>query len=212
MAAPILRCGPRPRQCCLNHRKAGRWLGTLHRRECGRVTAWSTVTATEEVIVCAGAINSPQSLQLSASARPICCTPRAFRWCTTCPASAPTCKTDRKFARSTKCSDATTLNTLAATRWGKLRIGWEYLLHRTGPMSMAPSQLGAFTRSSPGAGAPDLAIPRAAAVAGRVRRATARLPGVHRQRLQPQPHQPRHGAHPAAPTFEDAPSHCALIT
>src|SRR5207237_4221045 len=33
--------------------------------------------------------------------------------------------------------------------WGKARIGLEYALKRSGPMSMAPSQLGAFTRSSP---------------------------------------------------------------
>ncbi len=42
-----------------------------------------------------------------------------------------------------------TLNTRAATPWGKAMIGLEYLLKRSGPMSMAPSQLGAFTRSSP---------------------------------------------------------------
>jgi choline dehydrogenase len=48
-----------------------------------------------------------------------------------------------------KVRDALTLNTLAASPWGKLRIGMEYLLRRTGPMSMAPSQLGAFTRSRP---------------------------------------------------------------
>ncbi len=42
-----------------------------------------------------------------------------------------------------------TLNTLAATPWGKARIALQYLLTRSGPMSMAPSQLGAFTRSSP---------------------------------------------------------------
>jgi choline dehydrogenase len=42
-----------------------------------------------------------------------------------------------------------TLNTLSASLWGRLKIGLEYALHRTGPMSMAPSQLGAFTRSSP---------------------------------------------------------------
>ena len=41
------------------------------------------------------------------------------------------------------------LNTMAASLWGKARIGLEYALRRTGPMSMAPSQLGAFTRSSP---------------------------------------------------------------
>jgi choline dehydrogenase len=42
-----------------------------------------------------------------------------------------------------------TLNTLAASWWGRTRIGLQYLLMQSGPMSMAPSQLGAFTRSSP---------------------------------------------------------------
>ena len=30
---------------------------------------------------------------------------------------------------------------------GKARIGLEYVLSRSGPMSMAPSQLGIFTKS-----------------------------------------------------------------
>ncbi|MGZ5774971.1 GMC family oxidoreductase, partial [Ramlibacter sp.] len=42
-----------------------------------------------------------------------------------------------------------TLNTLANSWWGKARIGLQYALTRSGPMSMAPSQLGAFTRSTP---------------------------------------------------------------
>ncbi|MBX3634788.1 MAG: GMC family oxidoreductase N-terminal domain-containing protein [Rubrivivax sp.] len=42
-----------------------------------------------------------------------------------------------------------TLNTLANSWLGKARIGLQYLLTQSGPMSMAPSQLGAFTRSSP---------------------------------------------------------------
>jgi len=46
-------------------------------------------------------------------------------------------------------SGTRTLNTIAASWWGKAQIGLEYLLRRTGPMSMAPSQLGAFARSSP---------------------------------------------------------------
>ena len=44
---------------------------------------------------------------------------------------------------------AKTLNTLAHSLWGKARIGLEYALTRSGPMSMSPSQLGAFTRSDP---------------------------------------------------------------
>ena len=42
-----------------------------------------------------------------------------------------------------------TLNTTANSLWGKAMIGLEYLFKRSGPMSMAPSQLGAFTRSDP---------------------------------------------------------------
>lgn len=40
-----------------------------------------------------------------------------------------------------------TLNHRAGTWLGKAAIGLEYLLNRSGPMSMAPSQLGLFTRS-----------------------------------------------------------------
>jgi choline dehydrogenase len=42
---------------------------------------------------------------------------------------------------------AKTLNTLASSWWGKTKIALEYALKRSGPMSMAPSQLGAFTKS-----------------------------------------------------------------
>ncbi len=44
---------------------------------------------------------------------------------------------------------AASLNRLAATPWGKAAMGLQYLLQRKGPLSMAPSQLGAFTRSDP---------------------------------------------------------------
>jgi choline dehydrogenase len=46
-------------------------------------------------------------------------------------------------------SGVKTLNTMANSLWGKAKIGLEYALKRTGPMSMAPSQLGAFTKSDP---------------------------------------------------------------
>ena len=40
-----------------------------------------------------------------------------------------------------------TLNTEAHSLWGKGMIGLQYVLSRSGPMSMAPSQLGIFTKS-----------------------------------------------------------------
>jgi choline dehydrogenase-like flavoprotein len=44
-------------------------------------------------------------------------------------------------------SGVATLNARASNLFGKALIGMEYALRRTGPMAMAPSQLGVFTRS-----------------------------------------------------------------
>jgi choline dehydrogenase len=46
-------------------------------------------------------------------------------------------------------SGVSTLNQRASTMFGKVLIGMEYLLRRTGPMAMAPSQLGIFVKSDP---------------------------------------------------------------
>jgi choline dehydrogenase len=43
-----------------------------------------------------------------------------------------------------------TLNTLANSWWGKFKMGLEYLFRRTGPLTMAPSQMGACAKSEPG--------------------------------------------------------------
>jgi len=48
-----------------------------------------------------------------------------------------------------KVSGVATLNQRAANLFGKALIGLEYVLRRSGPMAMAPSQLGVFTRSHP---------------------------------------------------------------
>ena len=53
-------------------------------------------------------------------------------------------------------SGVSTLNQRAAGLWGKGLIGLEYLLRRTGPMAMAPSQLGMFVKSRAGLATPDL--------------------------------------------------------
>jgi len=42
------------------------------------------------------------------------------------------------------------LNMMVNSLWGKFRMGLEYALWRSGPLSMAPSQLGAFTKSDDG--------------------------------------------------------------
>jgi choline dehydrogenase len=49
-----------------------------------------------------------------------------------------------------------TLNEVASKLLGRIGIALEYALRRTGPMSMAPSQLGAFVRSDPARPHPNL--------------------------------------------------------
>lgn len=48
------------------------------------------------------------------------------------------------------------LNTMASTLWGKAMIAAEYAWRRTGPMAMAPSQVGILTRSDHTKETPDL--------------------------------------------------------
>lgn len=48
-----------------------------------------------------------------------------------------------------KVTGAKTLNTMASSWWGKAMMGLEYALKKSGPLAMAPSQLGAFARSDP---------------------------------------------------------------
>jgi choline dehydrogenase len=55
-----------------------------------------------------------------------------------------------------KVEGTVTLNQRAATLLGKAGMGLEYLLFRRGPLSMAPSQLGAFTKSDPARATPNL--------------------------------------------------------
>jgi choline dehydrogenase len=55
-----------------------------------------------------------------------------------------------------KVKNALTLNTMLGSWATKARMGLEYALFRTGPLTMAPSQLGAFVRSDPSLSTPDL--------------------------------------------------------
>ena len=48
-----------------------------------------------------------------------------------------------------KVQNALTLNHLMTGWWGKVAMGLEYLFKRTGPLTMAPSQMGACTKSDP---------------------------------------------------------------
>jgi choline dehydrogenase len=107
------------------------------------------VEATGEVILCAGSIGSPQILQLSGIGPASLLQQLGIPLVQDLPGVGENLQDHLQIRAVYKVDGVATLNTLANSWWGKMKIGLEYALKRSGPMSMAPSQLGAFTRSSP---------------------------------------------------------------
>lgn len=108
-----------------------------------------TLRATQEVILSAGAIGSPQILQLSGIGPAGYLHSHGIEVVVDAPGVGENLQDHLQIRAIYKVQGAKTLNSLAGNLFGKARIGMEYALTRSGPMSMAPSQLGAFTRSDP---------------------------------------------------------------
>jgi len=107
------------------------------------------VSAHREVALCAGAIGSPQILQLSGIGPEALLRRHGIAPVQVLPGVGENLQDHLQIRSVYRVTGAKTLNAMASTLRGKMGIGLEYLLRRTGPMSMAPSQLGAFARSSP---------------------------------------------------------------
>ncbi len=123
-------------------------------RRCTGVEVWTgsemaTAHATREVVLSAGAVNSPQLLQLSGIGPAALLQAHGIAVQADLPGVGTNLQDHLQIRAVYKVNDVPTLNVLAGSWVGKARIGLEYALRRTGPMSMAPSQLGAFTRSRP---------------------------------------------------------------
>ena len=112
--------------------------------------------ASKQVLLCAGSIGSPQLLQLSGIGPGALLRQHGIEVLHDLPGVGENLQDHLQIRAVFKVQGVTTLNTLANSWHGKARIGLQYLLMRSGPMSMAPSQLGAFTRSSPDQAHPNL--------------------------------------------------------
>ena len=114
------------------------------------------VSAREEVILCAGAIGSPQILQLSGVGPAQHLQSLGIPVIKDLPGVGENLQDHLQIRAVFRVRNTRTLNTRAHSLWGKALIGAQYLFQRSGPMSMAPSQLGAFTRSDPSQPWPNL--------------------------------------------------------
>jgi choline dehydrogenase len=107
-----------------------------------------TARAICEVVLSAGSIGTPQILQLSGIGPAGLLQKHGVDVLVDSPGVGANLQDHLQIRAVYKVQGVKTLNTLANSWLGKAQIGLEYAFKRTGPMSMAPSQLGAFTRSS----------------------------------------------------------------
>jgi choline dehydrogenase len=115
-----------------------------------------TAKASREVVLSAGSIGSPQLLQLSGIGPAALLKRHDIAVQADLPGVGANLQDHLQIRAVFKLNNAKTLNTMVGNLRGKALVALEYAMKRTGPMSMAPSQLGAFTRSSPGLPHPNL--------------------------------------------------------
>jgi choline dehydrogenase len=117
--------------------------------------AFSAV-ARRETLLAAGAIGSPHILQLSGIGPAAHLQRHGVTPVVDAPGVGENLQDHLQLRMVYKVRGVKTLNTSANSWFGKMKIGLEYALLRSGPMSMAPSQLGAFARSHPEQATPNL--------------------------------------------------------
>ncbi len=122
-----------------------RCAGALVRRNGSTVT----VKARKELVLSAGSIGTPQLLQLSGIGPSTLLQQHDIPVLADRPGVGANLQDHLQIRTVFKVRGVKTLNDIASSLWGKAMIGLEYAVKRSGPMSMAPSQLGAFTRSDP---------------------------------------------------------------
>ena len=112
--------------------------------------------ARREIILCCGSIGSPTVLQRSGiGPRPLL-EKLGIEVRRELPGVGANLQDHLQLRLIYKVSNGHTLNQMAGSLWGKMNMGLRYALNRSGPLAMAPSQLGAFARSGPEQATPNL--------------------------------------------------------
>ena len=112
--------------------------------------------ARRETVLAAGAIGSPQLLQLSGVGPAALLHSHGIPVLHELPGVGENLHDHLQIRMQYKVSNVSTLNERANSAWGKLAMGLEYLVFRTGPLTMPPSQLGAFAKSDPSQPTPNI--------------------------------------------------------
>jgi len=112
--------------------------------------------ATGEIILSAGAINSPKILELSGIGDPHLLKQAGIESFHDLRGVGGNLQDHLQIRTVFRIEGAKTLNQLYHNLLSRAGMGLEYALRRSGPLSMAPSQLGIFAKSDPALLTPDL--------------------------------------------------------
>ena len=116
----------------------------------------SIAWADGEVILAAGAVNSPKILELSGIGNPEILSPLGIAMQHALPGVGENLQDHLQIRTVFRIEGARTLNQLYHNLFTRAGMGLEYALRRSGPLSMAPSQLGIFAKSDPSLATADL--------------------------------------------------------
>ncbi|PCI05853.1 MAG: choline dehydrogenase [Hyphomicrobiales bacterium] len=116
----------------------------------------SKVSAGKEVLLSAGSIGSPQIMQLSGIGPVDLLAKHGIGVHHAMEGVGANLQDHLQIRTIYTVEGVKTLNEMQASLWGKAKIAMEYAFKRTGPMSMAPSQLGIFTRSDASYDSPNI--------------------------------------------------------
>ena len=115
-----------------------------------------TVTARREVILAAGALQSPQLLQLSGVGTPAMLQHFGIPVVHALPGVGENLQDHLQARVIFRCTKPITTNDILKSPWRKLAMGAQYALSRTGPMAVGINQGGIFARTDPALDRPDV--------------------------------------------------------
>jgi len=115
-----------------------------------------SATARREIILCAGALQSPQLLQLSGIGPAALLNSMAIPLVHELPGVGENLQDHLQARVIFECTKPITTNDDLKSLWRKMCIGIDYVLRRSGPMAVGINQGGIFARTTPNVATPDV--------------------------------------------------------
>ncbi len=116
----------------------------------------ATVQATREVILCGGAVNSPQLLMLSGIGPAQHLTDMGVAVTQDLPGVGRNLQDHYQVRFVYKCTQPITVNDIMMSNFRMAKMGLQYLLTRGGPLTASAGQVGIFTKTRPELASPDV--------------------------------------------------------